>query len=167
MTFNFRPLQQSDFPQFATWLAQPHVQKWWPEEPTTAYVSEKYGARTRGDDPTAVYVVEADMKPIGIIQSFVLADYPEYGNLFGHPSDFSIDYLIGEPDYVGRGVGTAMIKQFIQTIGRANYPTATGVSTAPDIGNAASIRVLEKVGFKPGKIITGEHGPEQVMRLML
>ncbi len=154
----FRPLEASDYPLFARWLGRPHVAKWWHEPATVEHVAEKYSA---ADRKTPVFVVEVAGKPVGVIQMYKWADYPD--DAF-EPSMIGIDYLIGEEGYVGRGVGSAMIRQFVEQVVRPRYPDATGVATSAEVANGASVGALRKAGFEPGEIITGEYGtPEQVM----
>jgi aminoglycoside 6'-N-acetyltransferase len=161
----FRPLKKSDFAQFAAWLAVPHVAKWWREPPTVEHVAKEYGACTEGDFKTRVYVVQSGEKAIGIIQTYRLEDYPDWAKDFPLPGAVSIDYLIGELEYTGRGVGPEMIRQFIDDVIRAVYPDATGVATSAELENHASLGALRKVGFVPGEIIQGDDGPERVMLL--
>lgn len=162
----FRPLQDSDFPQFAAWLAKPHVQAWWREPATVDHVSKDYGDCTRGDYTTRVFVVMYDKTPIGIFQSFYLASYPEEDAYYPFRGAISIDYLIGEEEYIGKGIGTRMIKTFVAEMVPQLYSAATGVATSVEVANKASLGALRNAGFEPGEIITGEYGtPEQVMVL--
>jgi aminoglycoside 6'-N-acetyltransferase len=151
---------------FASWLAKPHVQRWWREPATVEHVSKDYGDCTRGDFTTRVYVTGDGAKPIGIIQCFRLADYPDEDNYYPFRGAVSIDYFIGEEAYVGHGVGTNMIKLFIERVVRKLYPDATGVATGAEVENGASLGALRKAGFEPGGIVTGEYGtPERLMLL--
>lgn len=162
----FRPLVKSDFAMFAGWLAKPHVSRWWREPATVEHVAKDYGACTDGDFTTRVYVVSDGAKPIGIIQVFRLADYPDEDKHYPFRGAVSIDYLIGEEAYVGHGVGTQMISQFIETVIRPLYPEATGVATGAEVDNPASLGALRKCGFEPGGIVSGEYGtPERLMLL--
>lgn len=162
----FRPLAQSDFPQFAAWLAKLHVQKWWREPATVEHVSKDYGDCTRGDMTTRVFVVLYGDRPIGIFQSFYLASYPEEDAYYPFRGGISIDYLIGEEDCIGKGIGTRMIKTFIATKVPELYPDATGVATGAEVENKASLGALRNAGFQPGEIIIGEYNtPEQLMLL--
>ena len=166
ISLTFRPLAKSDFRQFAQWLGKPFVKKYWPEPATVEHVAKEYGACTDGDFTTRVYVVQDGKEPIGIIQAFELASYPDWAKMIPMEGAVSIDYLIGEEDYIGRGYGTQMIKEFIQQVIKPTYPHATGVATSAEVENKASLGALESAGFARGEIITGEHGtPEQVMRL--
>ncbi len=164
LKLNFRPLAKADFPLFAQWLSRPHVQRWWREPATVEHVAKDYGACTDGDFTTRVYVVQDGSKPIGIIQVFRLSDYPDEDQYYPFRGAVSIDYLIGEEEYVGRGVGTRVIREFIDTVVRKLYPDATGVATGAEVENVASLGALRKAGFEPGDVITGEYGtPERLM----
>jgi RimJ/RimL family protein N-acetyltransferase len=53
---------------------------------------------------------------------------------------------VGEPDCIGRGVGTALIGALVQHIRAAT--TDGAIVAEPDAANRASCRVLEKNGFE-------------------
>jgi len=53
---------------------------------------------------------------------------------------------IGDPAWIGHGVGTELIAALVAEV-RHQYPAA-GVLVGPDAANAASLRVLEKNGFE-------------------
>lgn len=166
MAINFRPLTKADFELFALWLGKPHVHRWWREPATVEHVEKEYGACTDGDFTTRVYVVQDNDKPIGIIQSFRLADYPDEDRSYPFRGAISIDYFIGDETYIGRGYGARMIRLFIDTVACEQYPDATGVATSAEVENLASVGALRKAGFKPGGIIQGEYGtPERIMLL--
>ena len=164
---SFRPLQKADFDQLAAWIGQPHVQKWWHEPATVEHVAEEYGACTDGDPRTRVYIVELDSRDIGMIQCYRTDDWPDDTAEWDAPGFVGIDYLIGEPELTGHGLGSAMITRFITDIVRPTYADAIGVIADPETANHASVRALEKAGFTAGKVIPeGEYGtPEQLMIL--
>jgi RimJ/RimL family protein N-acetyltransferase len=62
-----------------------------------------------------------------------------------HDGEIGIDYAIGDPAHVGRGVGTTLIATLTTEI-RRRHPGA-GILADPDAANMASRRVLEKNGF--------------------
>src|SRR5215475_10946901 len=77
-SISFRPLERSDFRLLQEWLAAPHVAVWWKECLDLASVEAKYGPRVDGTEPTHVFVVEQEGRPIGWIQWYLWADYPEH-----------------------------------------------------------------------------------------
>ena len=151
--FHFRPMTLDDLPAVAERLAQPHVRRWYPsEEHSPDQVEREYGAAIRSEDPTRMWVVEADGHPIGQMQDYRLRDHPTYAAATGMPDAVGIDFAITDPNQVGHGLGTRMLWRFVRDVVWMNYD-ATSVVSAPDPGNVASIRTLEKVGFVAGDVI--------------
>ena len=149
----FRPLLRGDFPLAVRWLAQPHVAatEWGTVEASLAGAEGEFGRSVDGEDGTNVFLVSEGERPIGIIQSYRIGDDPEYSDdlwmVGAPPEEASIDYLIGEPDAVGRGTGSAMIRLFVAGLWEC-YPDAPSVIVAVLADNPASWRALEKAGFK-------------------
>ncbi|HKW85327.1 MAG TPA: GNAT family N-acetyltransferase, partial [Burkholderiaceae bacterium] len=61
-------------------------------------------------------------------------------------SALSIDYFVGEPDLLGRGLGSAMIASAVDAIWR-DHPDAPSVIVPVSSANVASWRTLERAGF--------------------
>jgi aminoglycoside 6'-N-acetyltransferase len=151
MPLNLRPLERSDFPLLADWLGAPHVASWWREPNDLTAIEAKYGPRVDGLEPTQVFVVEADGKPIGMIQRYRIRDYPEWEQAMRAatiPTDAAgIDYLIGAPALVGRGVGPEIIGQFVEDTWR-QLPDVSAIAVSVQQANRPSWRALEKAGFR-------------------
>ena len=113
-------------------------------------VAATYGPAADGDDTTEIFIVERDGTPIGLIQRMTLGDEPEWLHALApggaSRDDASIDYLIGEPHLVGRGIGTAMLDEFVARLW-ARYPHARQIVVGVQQENVASWRALEHVGF--------------------
>ena len=167
-------MAHTDFPLLLHWLRQPHVSAWWRDEPSDlGSVEAKYGDCIDGDDPAELFVISEAGRPIGMIQRYLIADEPEWLPVFEDIADVSsaagIDYLIGEPDAVGHGLGTAVIAEFVEMV-FAWRPVDSIVVTVQQ-ANVASWRILEKAGF--ARIWSGEldspdpsdEGPEYVYRI--
>ncbi|MEV6967712.1 GNAT family N-acetyltransferase [Hamadaea sp. NPDC051192] len=141
----FRPLDRADFPALLGWLAEPHVAHWWRHRPEDlATIERKYGPRVDGNSPVRVQVLLVDDVPAGIFQHYRTADYPAYAQAVGEPDAVAIDYLIGDPALVGRGVGPQAIWAYARDV----VPDAARVLASPDTGNEQSIRALLKAGFR-------------------
>ena len=139
-------MQREDFATLAAWLAAPHVAKWWQSPATIEYVEEHYGPSVDGLDPTEHFIIEADGQPIGMVQRYLLDDYPAWANAVGIGAAAGIDYLIGEVEFTGKGLGSRVIEQFAEgVLGR--YPGVTAIVAAPQQANDASWRALERAGF--------------------
>ncbi len=146
---DFVRLTRDDFPLLARWLEQPHVRQWWLDESSDlGHLEEKYGPRIDGRSACEVFVVHLDAKPVGFIQWCPMEDYAEwYGQLAEAKDAVGIDYLIGEPELVGHGIGTRVIGEFVRRVWE-RFPAAVGVVADPQPTNIASCRALEKNGFR-------------------
>lgn len=143
-----RAMTTADLPLMCRWLSAAHVHQWWHDSAEPAAVSAHYLPDIEGTEPSHPLIVEVPAGPIGFGQWYRWADYPDYGSqLDAGPDEAGLDYLIGEPEYCGRGLGTRLIAQLIRHI-REQDPTVGGVVVDPEAANTASRRVLEKNGLR-------------------
>jgi len=147
----FEPLRASDLPVIATWLARPHVRRWWRQPSDLASVEEDFGPLLDGSDPTEGFIVRLDGRPIGYVQRGLIEDDPETQHAIraslGDGGGIGIDYFIGEPDLVGRGIGRAMISRFVDGC-FARYPSECRIVVGLQQVNVASWKALEAAGFR-------------------
>lgn len=148
----FRRVTRDDFALIAGWLAEPHVARWWNHEFTPEAIERDFGRSVDGAEPNEDHLALLDGRPVGLIQYSRFADYTEYLDemtpLMKVPDDaVSIDYLIGDPQLTGQGLGSAMIRQFCDYIWQTN-PEATYVIVPVVSANVASWRALFKAGFR-------------------
>jgi aminoglycoside 6'-N-acetyltransferase len=122
------------------------VARWWPDPHAPAELEARYGPAIDGHDAAEVFVVEADGEPIGMVQRVWLAREPQWAAALGVASDVDLDYLIGVPAFLRRGIGAAMLDAFVEETFRS-HPEVQGVSSAPQQANVASWRALERAGF--------------------
>lgn len=146
-----RAMTRGDLGDVARWLATDHVSRWFAgdDEPTAERVAARYGPRIDGMEPTRMWVVEVNGRSVGFCQDYRLRDHPDYAALTPDPEAVGVDYAIGEPHLIGRGVGTAMLWAWLAGAHRRYRDVATYIA-APDHRNEASLRMLEKVGFVRG-----------------
>lgn len=149
--FRFVPLRSSDLPSLAVWLGRPHVARWWREPSDLVSVEENYGPLAEGLDPTEGFIAYFNGRPIGYVQRYLIDEHPDWRETIqgalGHDGGIGIDYLIGEQDFVGRGVGRRMISQFIDASWK-RYPSADRITVALQQDNVASWKALEASGFR-------------------
>ena len=116
--FSFEPLRATDLPRLATWLSRSHVERWWREPYDITSVRRNYLPMVDGSDPTEAFIVNLSGRPMGYVQRYLIDDDPEWRatirTVLGDSSGIGIDYLIGEPDLVGKGIGRQMISQFVR-----------------------------------------------------
>jgi RimJ/RimL family protein N-acetyltransferase len=154
-TFSVRPMTPGDFHDVARWVNEPHVARWWTDfDPdgrrTPEEVAAQYGAAVRGEEPTRMWVWEVNGRSVGFAQDYRIRDYPEYALLSSRADAIGVDYGIGEPAFVGRGLGTSLLWVYLRDIVWPAYPDVAEFFAAPDHRNAASLRVLAKLGFTEG-----------------
>ena len=154
--YQFRSFSEAYFPLIRDWLAQPHVTEWWGD-------TEEQFALVSGDlaEPAmAQFIVSADGRPFGYLQSYDLAAWPD--DSFGAQprGTRAIDQFIGEPDMIGRGHGSAFIRAFVERQFAAGMPR---VITGPDSDNGRAIRAYEKAGFAKEGIVDTRDGPALLM----
>lgn len=123
------------------------MQAWWRSQTGTQEdVEREYGPQADGADSTRSFIIQAGDTPVGMIQSYRHADYPEWDQAVGVPSAVGIDYLIGQGRHRGHGIGSAAIAMFTALV-FGLYPDVDVIVSVPQKDNRASCRALEKAGF--------------------
>jgi aminoglycoside 6'-N-acetyltransferase len=166
---SLRAITEADLPAVEAWLALPHVARWWTPDATPEAETAKYRERIRqetgqretgqrgkdheeragqGREPaTHMLMVIVDGMPVGWCQWYLWADYPAEAEAIGaRDGEIGIDYAIGDPAQIGRGIGSTLIATLVAEA-RRRHPGA-GILTTPEAANIASRRVLEKNGFR-------------------
>jgi ribosomal protein S18 acetylase RimI-like enzyme len=148
------------------WLRKPHVAKWYAAAPDTfAEVAAKYGPRTQEGNTVRAFIVAMDGRDIGYIQVYAIEDFAQYASDIGAERGVEgVDVFLGEEDVVGRGIGTQVIRRFVdEVVFRGDG--ALACVAGPLEGNLASIRAFEKAGFARWKVVKPESGEREcVMR---
>jgi aminoglycoside 6'-N-acetyltransferase len=154
---SFRSLGREDFRLLSTWLAAPHVRRWWREESAVEAVEARYGPVVDGTDVTECFIVELDFAPMGFIQRYRLDDHPEWQrslSVAGTPDvGAGIDYFIGSETFVGNGLGPEIIDRFVEDTWE-RYPDIEAIVVDVSSDNRPSWRALEKAGFE--RVWSGE-----------
>lgn len=147
---SLRPMQYEDLPLVSRWLDQPHVRRWWvADRSDMATLRIKYGPRIDGTEPTEMFVIAEGSRPVGFIQCYLIDDDPEWVRALSGVVETvdaaGLDYLIGEPDAVGRGLGAQAIRAFVPMV-YTRWPVQTVVVSVQQ-ANLPSWRALEYAGF--------------------
>jgi len=141
-----RPFSDDDIALMERWLRADHVRAWY-EHPDD-WLMELRGRSGEFRFITHM-IAEIHGFPIGFCQYYDCWHSKEYEAwdiaLPGEARIFSIDYLVGEPEYLRRGYGKAMITHMLAALRRLG---AESVIVQPDTKNIASNRVLEACGFR-------------------
>lgn len=150
---SFRSLVPADVSNLVRWQRDADVARWWwdiadltDEELTEKWTRRASGPNTGEDSKTDRLIIVVDGHDIGEIQVADLDDYPEVATEVGIPNAASVDIFVGEPEWRNRGVGSAVIRQFVDEVvfSRPGIETCT---IDPEPENTRAIRSYEKAGF--------------------
>jgi aminoglycoside 6'-N-acetyltransferase len=151
----FRPMTAADLPRVRRWLALPHVLEWWGDpEQQYALIS---GDLSQPDMHQFIFSIGDS--PFGYLQCYELG---AWNTGFG-PQPLGargLDLFIGEPDNVGRGHGSALIRGFIEDLLQRGVPRMV---TDPDPDNARAIHAYQKAGFEKRGLIETPDGRALLM----
>ncbi|MDP9351632.1 MAG: acetyltransferase [Chloroflexota bacterium] len=172
-SIQFRPLQVADLPLMHRWLSTPHVSRWYflrqpSVPPTYEEVVVHYTARIAGKEPTKAFLILYEGKPVAYIQSYRIADHPDYGRHIDESADAAgVDVFIGEAEYIHQGLGPVFIRKFLREIVFADSRVGSCI-IGPEPENRAAIRAYEKAGFRYVKTIRvpDEPQPEYLMSIV-
>jgi aminoglycoside 6'-N-acetyltransferase len=150
----FRPVTEADLPRLQAWLDREHVSLWWRDERAEDH-----------RDPNEHFIIEFDGAPVGMIQTYLVDDHPEWKAVVGEEPDLAgVDLLIGEVDLTGVGVGPEVLAAFVREVVLARPETTAVVATVEE-GNRRSWRAFEKAGFRHVADVEEEGLPHRLMRL--
>jgi aminoglycoside 6'-N-acetyltransferase len=154
--YAFRPMQAADLPLVKSWLAMPHVARWWgdPDE-QFALVSEDLG-----DPAMDQFIVASGDRPFAYLQCYDPTAWPNNGFGAQLHGARGIDQFIGEADMIDRGHGCALIRIFTDRLFEAGTPR---VLTDPDPANARAVRSYEKAGFHKAGLVETPDGTALLM----
>ena len=139
-----RHMELEDLPLFKTWVYLPHVAKWYLEPLDWIDEIEKQNGEFHWIHH---FIAEYEGTPIGFCQYYACEDSDElwegYTRLGG---SYSIDYMIGETDFLRKGFGKEIILSLIEKV--TSHQDAKRIVVQPDQDNKASCNVLLSCGFE-------------------
>jgi aminoglycoside 6'-N-acetyltransferase len=158
----FQPLRKDHLPLLRDWLAREHVRRWW-RDPIESLA--EYERAIDGLDPTDHYLILLDGRPVGMIETYLVSDHPEWEAIVQVGEGVAgVDLLIGEAELIGRGLGPQALEAFVNDVVFANRETHACVA-AVDEANRRSWRAFEKAGFRYVREVEEEGRPHGLMRL--
>ncbi|MDY7225041.1 GNAT family N-acetyltransferase [Hyalangium rubrum] len=168
----FRALSEADLPLLHDWLSRPHVAEWWEPTPTFEEVREDYLPRLAPQDVRPLdaragvvqYLAYEGDVPFAFVQAYRVMAHQHEGWWQDEtdPCALGIDQFIGLPDRLGQGLGTRLLRAFLQFL--FEDPRVTTVQTDPSPDNARAIACYRKVGFRDVGLVTTPDGPELLLR---
>lgn len=148
---SLRPFTREDYWLLTSWLREPLVARWWADDSSLLAIEEQYGPSIDGIEAAHMLVACEDTgAAYGLIQWYHYVDESDYVAELGDAVELpggatSIDYLIGSPDFRGKGLASAMVMAVLEPIRDAGSRT---VVVPVHAENEDSWRMLERCGFR-------------------
>lgn len=140
---SLREFADGDIPLLKKWLYLPHVAAWYQDPLDWLKEVER---RNEFFSFLHHFMVETDNHPIGFCQFY---EYKRSGESWYANTDiegvYSIDYLIGDTNCLGKGFGRAIIRALVEKIKMQD--NARLIIVQPEQENRASCHTLLSYGF--------------------
>jgi RimJ/RimL family protein N-acetyltransferase len=146
----FRPLTAADLPLVASWLARAHVREWW-------------NGPIELEPGLGQFLALLDGEAIGYVQSYQATACHSDGWWLEvtDPGVFGIDQFLADAARLGQGLGTRMVREFVERLFTDLRVTRMQADPSPE--NARAIRCYEKAGFRRAGPIVTPDGPAVLM----
>lgn len=144
----------ADVSLLARWLSDPRVLEFY-EGRDNPHDERKvrdvfYGGKADSTEVPCIF--EWEGQPVGYVQFYPVDTEGEaYYDCGPGPLTYGVDLFIGEPEYWGRGIGTALLRLVIAYL--VDECGAGRVVIDPVVTNVRAIRSYEKCGFRKVKVL--------------
>jgi len=132
------------------WLNQPHLSPHYMQGPITrSEVDDKFLPRTQDGSAVRCLVAETEGTPFGYLQWYFNRSFPDdSAAAAGETDGVSVDYYIGHPDFLGRGLGVAMLTACRHSLHALLRQPDRRLFIQHSDGNLAARRCTEAAGFR-------------------
>lgn len=162
---DFKSLKKNQKDLVVGWLKQDYVAHYWYGEglKTTLESIEEFisGKKTMFDH----WIAYDNTTPFGYLMTSPvdLKTEPFFSkHCDEHSVAVTLDLLIGDQNYLGKGLAHLMIKELLEQ----KFPNITDIFIDPSSNNTKAIRVYEKAGFKKIHEFNPEWDPSSTHLLM-
>lgn len=142
---SLRPVADADIATLASWLEKEYILKWYHD--VDEWLCEING-RHNSFSWIRHFMVMDGCTPVGFCQYYDCFDAKELEDWYRADSrgdTFSIDYLIGDERYLGKGYGKAIVRLVTDAV--RTREKANRIIVQPEEDNHASNRVLAANGY--------------------
>lgn len=158
----FKPLAQTHLDLLCKWMDKPHVKEWWNDGLSSLQIKEKYQQRI-GSATILPFIAYLNERPMGFIQYYFADKIDEAKWLHERAGVVGIDQFIGEEDLINKGLGTQMIKCFIEKLAIKHINKKIIIEVDPC--NLRAKRCYEKAGFCFVKEVITPEGPAYLIEI--
>jgi aminoglycoside 6'-N-acetyltransferase len=154
--YTFRAMMADDLPMIEAWLRSPEATQWWgkPDE-QIALIREDFSI-----DEMRQWIVSCDGTPFAYAQAYEVHAWPQPH--FSHlpQGAMAIDTFIGMSEMVGRGHGSAYLRNLAETLIAEGAPC---MAIDPDLTNARAQKAYRNAGFRDEAEVQTDTGPVLLM----
>lgn len=146
---------RDDYELMVRWRNLPHVRRFWdPDLPvsTLESITEEYQPDTAADSVSTACIIELRGEPIGFIQFYRWAAYPDEAKeaeISFDENAWGLDVFIGDAEVIDKGLGTRAVRVLSDHL--IDERGASEVSLLTDVKNVRAQRCYEKAGFRKVK----------------
>lgn len=168
---SFKHPTKDHFEMIYNWFKKPHVSEFFDDPETGRSIPDLQNYLTGKDFFWTPWLAYYDDKPFAYMMTARVRKnetgiWSKWREKKGRT--YSLDMLIGEEDFLGKGMSHLLIKKFIAE----KFKTAAAFLIDPELRNLHAIHVYEKAGFVIVDEFKGEHGqfagiPHIMMKLKL
>jgi len=161
----FRSVTEADLPLLHAWLNRPHLRQFYQKRPITLdEVRAEYAPAIRGEEPGRLHLALQEGRPFGYLQCYRNLDYPDYARELALGDGTSIDFYIGEPDRLRRGLGKRMERSYVLDVVFPLYPAESHCYVCHEAANLAALACSQAAGFRPLRDVIEAGQPSRLLR---
>ncbi len=149
MNISFRNVTIDDAEMIRNWIkTNEYTRHWYYSDkiPRVSTIKKKLEKKFK-EPRTIAMIVLVDNFPMGYIQSYPIDGNSNWTKQVKVAENMvSVDYFIGDLNYIHKGLGTKMILEYIDQIVKPEKYSVAMIS--PDPANTANCHCVEKCGFR-------------------
>lgn len=157
MTIHFEQVTDAHISTILNWLAEPHVMAFWDnsdahKDDILNFVSGRIEPSLYCDGKFVYWIASFDNQPFAMFMTIQETGEDDIGDeKLSHLSKtghtYGLDYMIGNPQFLGKGYGAKTLAAFLDFI-RLDYdPKADTFLIDPASDNPRAKHIYEKAGF--------------------
>lgn len=155
----FESLSSDHFILLYQWMQESHVRQWWGEGKSWEFddIKEKYTSYAHGykiyqgaKKSISPFIIKFQSQPIGFIQFYNALGFPRDGfdirSIWNSESESlaALDFYIGDPAYLGKGLGSKILQFFLQHQVFKQYDACL---VDPEKNNKIALKTYANAGF--------------------
>ncbi len=161
--FQFKPVDSAHRDLVHKWLKQPYIAEWFYGQ-GLANTIKHLDEFLQGAAQSQYWLAYDDDHPFAfLITSWIAEDDPLTRWRKEKGPAITLDMLIGDPNYLGKGYACTLVHEFL----RKEFPQVTEVLIDPEATNVRAIHVYEKIGFKIVAEFIPSHSPHPHYQMRL